>query len=106
MNAGHSDSSDTEPNEGSQGVRTLSDAKKLFANLARNGAADVQIKEPHRELGGGLLLVTASLVREDGARVNVAVYCYDDTSPAVVDWLPPIPEDNAGGWSQSGGNFR
>ena len=77
--------------DGSRGVRTVSEARCWLAKLARNGAADVQIQEPFQPVGGGLVIVQASLIREDGARVNVAVYCYDDTPPSVVDWLPPIP---------------
>ena len=91
MNSDPHDPSDAEGGEASQGIRSLSDAKIWLANMARNGAADVQIKEPYRELGGGLLAVTASLVRSgDGARVNVEVYCYDDRAEATaeVDWFP------------------
>ena len=43
-----------------------------------------------------MVIVTASLVREDGAQVNVTCYCYDDTPPDMVDWLPPIPADFRG----------
>ena len=102
-------SSDSDDNaDGSKGVRTVSQARRWLATLARNGAADVQIKEPFHPVGGGLVIVQASLLREDGARVNVAVYCYDDTPPpAVVDWLPPIPDaDGEDGWLPGGGSFR
>lgn len=68
--------------EGFQGVRTLSDARVWLAKIAENGRAQGQIKEPYRAIGGGLLIVTASLVREDGARVSIEVYCYDDREPA------------------------
>ena len=93
-------SSSHENEDGSKGVRTVSEARRWLATLGRNGEADVQIKEPFQALGGGLVIVQASLLREDGARVNVAVYCYDDTPPpAVVDWLPPIPDaPNERGW--------
>ena len=84
-------------NKGSQGVRTLTDAKAWLAKMAKDGAAGVQIKEPYRDLGGGLLIITASLVRGDGARVNIEVYCYDDRKPARVraDRFPlPVPGVN------------
>ena len=85
------------PNEddanGFRGVRTVSEAMQWIAKLGREGAAKITIKEPFQEVGGGMVIVTASLLREDGARVNVAFYCYDDTPPDVVDWLPPIPAD-------------
>ncbi len=78
----------------SQGVRTLSDAKVWLAKMAENGAAEVEIKEPYRAIGGGLLIVTASLVRADGATVNIAVYCWDDRKPAPAKAdlfpLPPV----------------
>ncbi len=32
--------------DGSRGVRTVSEARRWLARLARNGAADVQIQEP------------------------------------------------------------
>ena len=72
----------------------------------RNGASEVQIQEPFEPVGGGLVIVQASLRREDGARVNVAVYCYDDTPPAVVDWLPPIPEERGDDRFADGETFR
>ena len=82
---------DADEGHGCQGVRTLSDAKAWLAKMAEKGAAQVQIKEPYRVIGGGLLAVTASLVREDGARVNIEVYCYDDRPcvPPPVDLFPP-----------------
>ena len=82
--------------DGSRGVRTVSEARQWFAKLGRNGAAEVPIKEPFHEVGGGLVIVTASLRRDDGARVNIAVYCFDDTPPDLVDWLPPILDDTSG----------
>ena len=96
MNTDPHDLSDAESSAGSPGIRTLSDAKTWLANLARNGASEVHIKEPYREIGGGLLVVTASLVRADGARVNVEVYCYDDRGPASVKAdLFPLPPATA-----------
>ena len=93
--------------DGSKGVRTVSEARRWFATLQRNGVTEVRIQEPFREVGGGLVIVQASLLREDGARVNVAVYCYDDTPPpAVVDWLPPLPKDGGeSGWFDDGGGL-
>ena len=94
--------------DGSKGVRTVSEARHWLATLADKVAANVRIKEPFQPVGGGLVIVQASLCREDGAQVNVAVYCYDDTPPpAIVDWLPPLPKDNGerGGF-ESEGNFR
>ncbi len=78
---------------GSPGVRTLSDAKVWLARMAENGSAQVQIKEPYRVIGGGLLIVTATLLREDGARVNIEVYCYDDRelAPGKTDLFPLPP---------------
>lgn len=88
--AAHEDHAD-----GSRGVRTVSEARRWFAKLGRDGAAEVVVKEPFQEAGGGLVIVTASLRREDGARVNIAVDCFDDTPPEVLDWLPPIPDDTS-----------
>ena len=92
--------------ENSPAVRTVSEARRWLAGLAQNGVSDVQVKEPFQPVGGGLVIVQASLVREDGVRVNVAVYCYDDTPPAAVDWLPPIPAKDADGRFQDGNDFR
>ena len=94
--------------DGSKGVRTVSEARRWFATLKRDGVTEVNIQEPFLPAGRGLVIIQASLVREDGARVNVAVYCYDDTPPpAVVDWLPPLPkEDDGGGWLPGGESFR
>ncbi len=89
----HDSPTDADESNGCQGVRTLSDAKVWLAKLAKNGAAQVQIKEPYRVIGGGWLAVTASLVREDGARVNVEVVCYDDRPPVApaMDLFPLPP---------------
>lgn len=85
------DSSDEETN--SQGIRTLSDAKVWLARMAENGVSRLEIKEPYHAIGGGLLIVTAVLAREDGARVNIEVYCYDDRelAPAKADLFPLSP---------------
>ncbi len=92
----HSSATNENNAPGSRGVRTLSEAKAWIAKLGRDGAAEVTILEPHGQAGNGMIIVTASLLRGDGARVNVAVYCYDDTPPDVVDWLPPITDDLRG----------
>ena len=92
----HSSATNEDNADGSRGIRTVSEARRWFARLGRDGAAQVTVKEPFQNVGGGLVIVTASLLRGDGARVNIAVYCFDDTPPDVVDWLPPIPGDQ---WS-------
>lgn len=47
--------------DGSKGVRTVSEAQRWLASLAQKGASDVQIKEPFQTVGGGLVIVQASL---------------------------------------------
>ena len=90
------DSDHHDEDHDSQGMRTLSDAKAWLETLGKNGAAQVHIKEPYRVVGGGLLVITASLIREDGARVNVEVYCSDDrdAAPMTAD-LFPLPASTA-----------
>ena len=93
----HSSATNEDNADDSRGVRTVSEAREWFARLGRDGPAEVTIEEPFQVVGGGLVIVTASLRREDGARVNIAIYCFDDTPPDVVDWLPPITGDGGSG---------
>lgn len=76
----------------SPGVRTLSDARTWLARMAENGSARIEFQEPPRRLGGELLLVRAALIRADGTRVFIEVYCADDRSPEP-SWsdLFPLP---------------
>lgn len=74
-------------------IGTLQAAKRWLTKLAQTAEATLTIPEPLPSLGGGFVMLTASLRRADGAQATFQISCFDDEKghDGKTGFLPLFP---------------